>query len=453
MKKKIDEKILEEIRNRVIEKDQELKNEEEIKKMREANVEALTELTSLSRKEVEKIADQVKNEHLLKEKLRQKRIIQYSAFAFVVMIILFFMFRPKPELKTRIVEDDFTNNSNEWSILNSYKYNRYFKDNQYIYDLNNQDWCYWDGINLKLPVNCDIEVESKWLNGKYSAYGIALNQNDTAYYTFSIRGDGAACFAQDMAGKWVINDSWKYDIGYKGKMQKNVQKIEIRGKNFSYYVNNNLVRTGIIELDIKEINLRCCGQQQVAFDYIKVINADSKKVEFTDNFTNPSNLWNPKRNYTAESNFEKGRYILTEDNDNNCNWSVSELHQITDNCEIELTSVWLTGDLSNYGLMILNDDDNYVSCELQNNGIARFVESKSGKYTYVQNDVKTGFESDGKSANKQKVIIKGSDISYYVNDKLIKTTGSNLSFPCKIALRVCGKQSVAFDKLSIKYYE
>jgi len=177
MKKRLEEKILAEIRHKVIERDLQRNSEQEVKEMREANIEALTELTSLSRDEVENIADEVKSSYLIKAKHRQKRIIQYSVFGVVSLIILFLIFKPKPELKLRVVEDSFNDNSNEWDVINSFVYDRYFKDNQYIIENNNDGWCYWDGINIEFPKNCDIELASKWMVGKYSSYGVGLHQS------------------------------------------------------------------------------------------------------------------------------------------------------------------------------------------------------------------------------------------------------------------------------------
>jgi hypothetical protein len=88
-----------------------------------------------------------------------------------------------------------------------------------------------------------------------------------------------------------------------------------------------------------------------------------------------------------------------------CYWSNSTI-RVTENCEIILRSKWLTGDLSTYGLMIARNDDNYYSCELENDGKARLVERLDGEYAYVQNYVYTNFESDGYNTNDQKVVIK-----------------------------------------------
>jgi len=453
MKKKHEEKILAAIRNKVIEKDIQRNSEEEIKEMQEANIEALTELTTLSRKEVEQIAEQVKKDFDINEKKKQKRIIQYSIFFLVSIIVLYFVFRPEPKLKERIVEDNFNDNSSEWSVINEFVYNRYFKDKQYYIELNNKGWCYWDDLNVDFPKNCDIEVASKWMNGKYSSYGLGLNQSDNEYFAFTIKGDGSASFGKVVNSKWVIDDANKYKIGNEGKNKTNIQKIEIRNKNFKYYVNDNLVRTGILDLDYTMLSLYGCGEQEVAFDYVKVTDTDTKNVIFTDDFSNPSNLWNPKKKFTCEANISNGKFVFNMENPDNCNWSGSEILEVTKNCEIELTSTWLTGELANYGFMILNDDENYYSLELQNNGVARFVERSLDKYTYVQDDVKTPFDSDGKKQNVQKAIIKDKKISYYVNNKLIKTYSSSLDYPCKIAIRACGKQTIAFEKLKIKYYE
>ncbi len=453
MNKKLQDKILAEIRTKAIEKDFERKNEQEINEMREANIEALTELTSLSRKEIEAIADGVKKDHLLKQKQKKNRIIIFSISVIFIMFIAYLIVKPKPELKTRIVTDDFSNNSFEWSTYNNFNYNRYFKNNQYIFENNKSEWCYWDNIAVDLPKNYDVELSSSWQNGKFDGYGLGLLNTNTDYFAFVLRGDGSVSFGEVVDKKWIIDDPWKSDVANKGKKQTNIQRIEVRDRNFNYFINNKLVRSGILDLEIKKLALRCCGQQTVAFIDLKVTNTDTKKVLLDENFSKPSEQWKPEKDFLAESSVKDGKYVFNCNNDNNCYWSTSEMLKITDNCEIELSSTWLSGELGDYGLMILSDDNNYYSCELQNNGEARLVECKSDTYVYVQNYIKTGLESDGKQTIKQKIIIKNGDMTYFVNDQRIKTVPANLDFPCKIAMRNCGKQSVAFDNLSIKYFE
>ncbi len=453
MKKKLEDKILEEIRNKVIEKDLDRKNEKEISEMRDANIEALTELTSLSRKEVEKIADDVKRDFLFNQKKKQKRLNGIIALCVISAIILFFIFKPKPELKIRLVEDDFSENNNEWYLFNSYNYRRYINENKYIIETNKKDWCYWDNVQIDFPKNYDVEVKSTWLNGKYDSYGIALHKSNTDYYAFTIRGDGGVSFCKVVEKNWIIDDGWKPDMAKKGKKQSNTQKIEVRGGEFKYFVNNNLIRSGIIEMEIGNLALRCCGEQQIGFEYVKIINTDTKKVVFEDDFTSPSDNWDQDKDFLFETGFASGKFTINSNYNNECNWSTSAKLLITDNSEIELSSLWLSGELANYGLMILNDDENYYSYEFQNNGEARLVERRNGEYVYVQPNVKTKFESDGNKTFTQKVVIKDGKINYFINNQLIKESNAELVFPLKIALRLCGKQSVAFDKLIIRYFE
>ena len=103
--------------------------------------------------------------------------------------------------------------------------------------------------------------------------------------------------------------------------------------------------------------------------------------------------------------------------------------------------------------MVLSDDDNYYSFELRNDGNARLVERLYGEYDYVQNYVTTNFESDGKIAIEQKLVVEKGEFSYYVNDLLIKSYTPKINLPANLSLRICGEQLVAYDHLDIKYYE
>lgn len=453
MNKKLEEKILAEIRNRVIEKDRELKNQQELNLMREANIEALTELTSLSRKEVEKIGNQVKAEFITKENKKRKKIITSAVLGATILLIMFFIFRPVPPPKESLTEDNFSENNYDWVILKGFENKRDFIDQQYIIETNKENWCFWDGIKMKLPKNYTIEIHSKWMGGKFGSYGLGLHKDDKNYHSFNLRGDGAASYGKLVDGEWLVNDPWKADFAHEGKLQTNIQRIEVKDNGFNYYVNDKLLKTGPSDFSANEFALRCCGEQKVAFLSVKITNTDTKELVFEDNFINPSEQWKPTKKYDSESYFENGKYILNTNNENSCYFSTSETHQISGNCTIELISTWISGDLSSYGFMLLNDNENYYSFELQNNGEARMVQCLNNEYVYVQNHVNTGLESDGKLSIRQKLVLENGEASYFVNDKLIKKSALRLSFPCKIALRCCGKQSVAFDNLVIKNYE
>jgi hypothetical protein len=453
MKRKHEEKILAEIRNRVIEKDQQRHTEKEIQEMREANIEALTELTSLSREEVIRISEEVKRDEILKRDKRQRLIGIFSVLAIVAAIIAFFVLRPEPEINKRTVEDTFSGNLFNWQLSDKFTYDRKFENNQYVFETKTDGWCYWDGLTVELPANCDIIVGSNWISGKYSTFGFGLFKSSQNYFAFSVRGDGGVTFGKKVDSKWVIDDPVKPNIANKGAGQTNVQKVEIRNKKFTYFVNGKMVRTGDTDMEFNALNLICCGEQKVAFDYVKIVNSDNQQIVLEQDFSSPSDKWAPKKSFTYSSMIEDGKFLVKVNEDKQCYWSSSGSHQLSNNCEVELTSVWKTGDLSNYGLMVLNDDDNYYSLEIQHNGEARLVECKNGEYSFVQPFIKTKYESDGLVKITQKAIIKGDMLSYYVNDHHIKDYKTFLFFPCNIAIRSCGMQTVEFEKLTITYFE
>ncbi len=453
MKRKLEEKILEEIRKIVIEKDLKRQSENEKEEMREANIEALTELTSLSREEVEDISADVRKVFLTQHKKKQKRNTRIAIGVGIAAIIAFFIFKPEKELVARPFTDDFSENKNNWSIYNDFTQKRYFKNNQYIYEIKKDDWCYWDNAEIEFPENFDVEVNSNWIKGKYDGYGVALAKDNTNYLAFRIKADGKASFAKIIEKEWVISGTWLADKANKGKNQTNIQKIKVRDKKFKYFVNDNLVRTGVIDMQLNNVALRACGNQVVAFNSVKVTDADKNEVIFEDDFSNPDERWETDKDYEMDSYFQDGQFILDSNDENgNCHWANSSV-QVTENCELILSSVWHEGELDTYGFMVMNDDDNYYSFELKNDGNARLVERKYGAYDYVQTYLTTSFESDGYKTIDQKLVVENGKFSYFVNDVLIEEYEPEISFPANLGLRICGKQKVAFEHLDIKYYE
>jgi hypothetical protein len=117
MKRKLEEKILAEIRRIVIEKDLKRQTEQEKDEMREANIEALTDLTSLSREEVEKISGDVRKVFIHQLKKKRERNIRIAGVVLVLAVIAFFIFKPEKEPVVTTFTDDFSQNSNNWSLF------------------------------------------------------------------------------------------------------------------------------------------------------------------------------------------------------------------------------------------------------------------------------------------------------------------------------------------------
>ena len=90
MKKKIEKQIQEEIRRRVLDQDEAIRQRQELEMDREANREALAEMTSLSRQNIDQIAKQVRDE-FAKKRGRKKKLIFFGAIIlFITVRYIFF---------------------------------------------------------------------------------------------------------------------------------------------------------------------------------------------------------------------------------------------------------------------------------------------------------------------------------------------------------------------------
>ncbi len=454
MRRKLEEKILEEIRRRVLEKDSELKKKEEDKLVRDSNIEALIELTSLSKKEVENIAKSVRTEKEDIDKKQKKQYIYIGISVSVLILILTIMFWPEPKINEIVIEDNFSNNEYSWSVFNDFKYKRTIKDGYYFIETNVDGYCYWDDVEIDFPKNYDVLVTSIWKRGKFESYGFELNKDDGNYSTFLLKADGTAAYGKIMGRKWAYENNWKGQKSNTAETKKsNLQLVEVRGDNFKYYVNNNLVDKGKFGFKFNKICLRSCGEQLIAFDNLKLINSDNNEIVFEDDFEKPTDKWSPKEKTTKQSFFKDGEYILKVGDADGCHFTVSQKHQISNNCEIELTSTWIGGENADYGIIIMEENQKYISCEMKSDGNVRIVKFINGEYTSINDYTQTKYIGNGNLKHTQKIVIKDNKINYYIDNEFMQSIALSNIIPIKIGLRVCEQQTIAFDKIKIKIFE
>ncbi|MDM8538251.1 hypothetical protein QUF70_15970 [Desulfobacterales bacterium HSG17] len=90
MNKKIEEQIQNEIRKLVIEKDFSTRREKEQSEQISATIEALMEITDLSREEISNIANKVRNKHV-KKRITGKLIIPICAAGLCILLCIFYI--------------------------------------------------------------------------------------------------------------------------------------------------------------------------------------------------------------------------------------------------------------------------------------------------------------------------------------------------------------------------
>jgi len=448
MRKKREEKILDEIRKRVIETDRERSEQQDENSLREANVEALEELTSLSKAEIKAIENKVRQEEKIKYQKRRKTIIYLSAFGLVILLI--FLKGWKKSITKIHFKETFTNNVNKWDIFDDYSYKRSISDGRYNFQANTADWCYWDNINLNLPKSYVVEAKTIWTGGKFNNYGIIFLDDDTNYGVFNLTANGTANYARVQNKEWVINEAAVNKAHSGGTDVTNIQRIEVMDGNFNYYVNGNLVSSGSIDpLVVKSIGFRVCDLQKVSMDYIKITDLKTNNVIFEDDFSKSSDKWKESTSFTKKSEIKDGNYTIFSNSDGYCCWGLRPFDELGSAYDVTLKCIWKSGETADFGLIYLQDDDNYFTFEIRPDGNARYARKGNGVFEEVADFANTGIKSNGDKEITLKVKIDNGKFEFYVENQLIQKASFHSVDVKKIGMRVCGRQTVSFSEFTL----
>jgi len=465
MNKKTEKQILEEIRRRVLKHDEAIRQKQELEMDREANREALAEMTSLSRQNVDQIAKQVRDE-FAKKKSRKKKFIIFGAIILFIAIRNMIFSSPedsnknRPELKqVRNINfvESFTNNKNNWPTGENYEIKRDFQDGRYIYANNNKGFCSWDRIPVKLPATYEIKLTSVWLKGQYDEYGFMLIDaaQKTSSYSFQINADGSARVGTMVNGEWTGRSNWIEDIAQQGDGRTaNIQRLKVKKGAYEYFVNDVSVASGQLNKTgtFGSIAVRNCGVQTVAFDHLKILSVDDANWAETimdEPFDTPDAGWTPKNKLTTHRYFENDMFYYRTNKRNKCFFTGINM-PLSDNFEVQLKSIWKKGEQSYYGLVLAKNFTSFLTFQLQNTGSAHYAWYSVDKYNKESELVKCGNPGDGEIANIHRVRVEKKRFKYYVNDKLAASGPMHDMEIKKIGVRVCGRQIVAFDNLTVK---
>jgi hypothetical protein len=287
-----------------------------------------------------------------------------------------------------------------------------------------------------------------WKTGKYEQYGLMLMADEDNYAVFQLRGDGAASHALQKDDKWTVNMDWRHGKARVGDgATANVQRVTVDGDRFQYFINGNLFHEGALQgMTPARIGLRLCDKQEVAFDSLTAVNEKTGEALLSESFDAPAAGWTPRTHFLKIRRFEDGQYVFAANKANGCYWSTLDM-PLRGACNIRLESVWRRGEREGFGLMLINEADDYIAFEAQNDGSGRSILHQGGK------TVKTGpFKPGGGGREgriRQEITVRGNDFEYRVNGETVESGALVIGEASRIGLRVCGRQTVAFDHLSI----
>ena len=183
MKKSLEEKLLNELIDRVIQKDRDIENRHEETTIKNANKEALIEMTDLSIDEINKIENDIRKEFSKKPK---KLYLIFIVLVILLIVSGIFIYKSieSNRFKDKTLFDsnryknqlafveNFDDNSTGWEILDDYIYRKYFEDGKYIFMTNQEGKSFEEKLDLKFPKIFTVEITSTWLGGDYDSYGV-----------------------------------------------------------------------------------------------------------------------------------------------------------------------------------------------------------------------------------------------------------------------------------------
>jgi len=458
---KNEDKILAEIRRRVLDFESRNQEKEDLENLRKANIEALDEMSPLNEQEIMRISYQVRKEHELKEaKAKRKKVIMSIASAFVLFLVVLYYIGYRQNLADReaylankIVET-FDNNKLNWDIFNDVKYETRIANGNYTIEISDGS-CYWDKTTLPLPAYYAVELTSTWQRGEeISEYGLALVQENGDVLAFSLDAGGKTNCGHYKNGKWEKTTDWVSGIAHADK-EKNRQRVEIKDNHsFKYFVNGTLVLEDTFSRTVPtQVAMRSCGKQIVDFHSLKVINLANNRTIFEDDFNNPNaTKWTPANQISKTSKIENGKYIFETNYNDYCDW-VTQPYSITAENSVDITikANHLKGESGNFGIIISQDDNNYYTFDFKNNGKARWNLHQADAWTHTGTYTETKILNDkSKPPVTLRAEIRNRYCKYFVNDILIDQFDLAYNFSiARIGMRCCGKQQIAFDDFQI----
>jgi hypothetical protein len=266
---------------------------------------------------------------------------------------------------------------------------------------------------------------------------------------FQLRGDGAASFARKEGGEFTTNNGWSEGFAPESGNAHRL-RVEIGDGQWKYFANGKLLREGAMGgLAAAELGLRICGEQIVSFTGLRVIDPGASQPVLDEDFSDAAAGWAPQSDIKRRQRLQNGAYVYTTYQKDVCHWTAIRT-PLEGDFVVELFSVWRSGETANYGFQILESAERFLGFALRNDGEARFLRYEDEEFTVVSPPRPAGRPGDGTAKNRQTVRVRDGRFEYWVNGKSVGGGRADDMDFRMIGVRVCGRQTVAFEHLSVR---
>ncbi len=464
-KEKLEQRILERLKKQVFDKDEELKNHQNDQSVREATKEALAEMTSLEKEDVDKLYQKIKKEEFEKAKREEsskktKRNTLYLVlfvFGLIGISTAYYFLRPAPILFS--YTEDFETESSIFVNDESYSYKKMIENGELVYESNIDEWCYWNSSpKIVFPKNYTITVKSNWKTGSYAMYGLSLINNNENYMIFSLDKEGKANVSVRHYNKYTDND-WNYKV-FTDKSNNHTQRIEVKEGKYDYYIDDKFVRKGnLAPFSFNYVGFRLCDHQTIGFEQVSVINNDTGEYIIQESFDNPSSEllsdWDIDSKFSYRFETKDGKFLMNHSDEDYCHRAEAFLPTVREDEKWELSAdvTWKEGGQKDFGLLFIADYGEVGEFMITNTGKAVFkLVGTDYKVTHESKYVTTGLVSKGKETYRLSIKSVGDNkLELFVNDKKVLNEKIYFTKIEKIGLITCGEQTIEFD--NVRYEE
>ena len=181
----------------------------------------------------------------------------------------------RPDGRNRLLlEDDFSRP--RWEIGSDADHDKKYDDGQYVITAHVDNFSFWSLAGESFE-NFAVEIETTQLAGPDdNDYGLILrHQDDANFYTFEISGDGFYAFSKLVEDEYLEIIPWQESEAIRHGDQKNKLRVEAKGPNFTFYVNDQRLDGAIDpEFNRGDIGLITGAFDEpgvsIAFDNLKV---------------------------------------------------------------------------------------------------------------------------------------------------------------------------------------
>lgn len=181
--------------------------------------------------------------------------------------------RPAPR-EDLALEEDFSGQN--WDISADDDHRKGYEDEQYFIKVESADYSFWS-VAGKSFTDTVVEVETFQVDGPdNNNYGMILRyQDDDNFYSFEISGDGYYTFGKSVDGQYYSIIPWRESTTINLGQAANVLRIEAMGRDFTLYINDELVDAAIdSEFSEGDIGLLAGTYEEtgthISFDNLKV---------------------------------------------------------------------------------------------------------------------------------------------------------------------------------------